>query len=65
MRLQLIAHLVAAEDAVTAIEYALMGALIAMAIVSTAALVGSKTLGLWQLVSRCVETAIGGAGRCT
>jgi Flp pilus assembly pilin Flp len=56
--------LVAVEDAVTTIEYALLGALIAIVILSAAALVGSKTLGLWDMVSKCVEAAASSVGSC-
>lgn len=63
MRAHLI-KLVASEDAVTAIEYALLGALIAVVILGAVTLVGSKTLGLWNLVSRCVEAAAGGGATC-
>lgn len=64
MRAHLITKLVASEDAVTAIEYALLGALIAVVILGAVTLVGSKTLGLWNLVSRCVEAAAGGGATC-
>ncbi|MGH8440221.1 MAG: Flp family type IVb pilin [Pseudomonas sp.] len=57
-------NLVAFEDAVTAIEYALLGALIAVVILGAVTLVGSKTLGLWDMVSRCVEAAAGGGATC-
>ncbi|WP_371132486.1 Flp family type IVb pilin [Polaromonas sp.] len=57
-------NLITSEEAVTAIEYALLGALIAVVIVSAVTLVGSKTLDLWGLVSRCVEAAASGVGSC-
>ena len=64
MKTHLLNDLLALEDAVTAIEYALLGALIAIVILSSVALVGSKTLGLWGMVSRCVEVAATGLGSC-
>ncbi len=64
MRVHLMNNLVAFEDAVTAIEYALLGALIAVVILGAVTLVGSKTLGLWDMVSRCVEAAAGGGATC-
>ena len=57
-------NLLVSEDAVTTIEYALLGALIAIVILSAVALVGSKTLGLWDMVSRCVEIAATSVGSC-
>ena len=57
-------NLLVSEDAVTTIEYALLGALIAIVILSAVALVGSKTLGLWGIVSRCVEAAATSVGSC-
>ncbi|UUZ70745.1 Flp family type IVb pilin [Polaromonas sp. P1(28)-8] len=57
-------NLITSEEAVTAIEYALLGALIAVVILGAVTLVGSKTLGLWDLVSSCVEAAAGGGATC-
>jgi len=65
MRTHPINDLVPLEDAVTTIEYALLGALIAIVILSAVALVGSKTFGLWDMVSRCVEAAAGGGATCS
>ena len=64
MRHQAIASLIASEHAVTAIEYALLGSLIAVVIVGAVGLVGTQTLALWSLVSDCVSFAISGAGSC-
>lgn len=64
MRSELIPGLISCEDAVTAIEYALLGALIAVVIVGSVGLVGSEILGLWQMVSRCVVAAAGGGATC-
>lgn len=47
-------------SAVTSIEYALLGALIAVVILGSVALVGIEALGLWQTVSTCVEAAAAG-----
>ena len=63
MRHQAIASLIASEHAVTAIEYALLGSLIAVVIVGAVGLVGTQTLALWSLVSNCVSLAISG-GSC-
>lgn len=57
-------NLLASEEAVTTIEYALLGALIAIVILSAVALVGSKTLGLWDVVSGCVKAAATSVGSC-
>jgi Flp pilus assembly pilin Flp len=64
MRLPHRGNLITSEEAVTAIEYALLGALIAVVILSAVTLVGSKTLGLWGVVSRCVEVAATSVGSC-
>ena len=64
MRVHLMNNVLAFEDAVTTIEYALLGALIAIVILSAVTLVGSKTLGLWDVVSRCVEAAVSSVGSC-
>lgn len=55
-----VSSFVSDESAVTSIEYALLGALIAVVILGSVALVGIETLGLWQTVSRCVEAAAAG-----
>lgn len=65
MRLHRLRNLVASEDAVTAIEYALLAALIAVVILGSVVLVGSETLGLYQLVSNCVEAAVADNGNCS
>lgn len=52
------------QDAVTSIEYALLGSLIAVVIVGAVGLVGTRTLVLWSLVSNCVVFATTGAGGC-
>lgn len=64
MRLTHRGNLITSEEAVTAIEYALLGALIAVVIVSAVGLVGNNTLGLWQLVASCVEFATTSVGSC-
>ncbi|MDO8768048.1 MAG: hypothetical protein Q7K57_04970 [Burkholderiaceae bacterium] len=52
------------QDAVTSIEYAFLGSLIAVVIVGAVGLVGTRTLALWSLVSNCVVFATTGAGSC-
>ena len=54
----------AGEDGVTAIEYALMGSLIAVVIVVAVAAVGTSTSGLFGMVASCVSFAISGALAC-
>ncbi|RJG03659.1 Flp family type IVb pilin [Noviherbaspirillum sedimenti] len=65
MRLHRLRNLVASEDAVTAIEYALLAALIAVVILGSVTLVGSRTLDLYQRVSNCVDFAVTGNGNCS
>lgn len=65
MRLHRLRNLVASEDAVTAIEYALLAALIAVVILGSVALVGSNTLDLYQKVLTCVEAAVAGNDPCS
>jgi pilus assembly protein Flp/PilA len=48
------------EAGVTAIEYALLGALIAMAIVTSAAALGVSLGGLYEMVARRVQDATAG-----
>jgi len=64
MRLKIIYSFIAREDGVTAIEYALLGALIVAVIVGAIALVGAKTSALWQGIADCVAKATTGAGSC-
>jgi len=57
-------ELVIHEDGITAIEYALLGALIVVVIVGSVALVGAKTFSMWNMVANCVSKATTGAGSC-
>ncbi len=59
-----ITNFLISEDAITAIEYAFLGALIAVVIVGSVGLVGSKTFGIWHLVSNCIDFATTGNGSC-
>ena len=52
--------LLADESGVTAIEYALIGALIAMAIVASAALLGQNVKALYDMVGGKVQDAVSG-----
>lgn len=52
------------QNAVTSIEYALIGSLITVVIVGAVGMLGTKTLALWSLVSNCVVFATTGAGSC-
>ena len=65
MRLHPVNKLLASEEAVTAIEYALLGALIAVVILGSVGLVGSKTFAFWQVISNCVAFATTGNGSCS
>lgn len=64
MQLHPLTHLVAYEDAVTSIEYALIASLIAVVIVGAIGLVGTRTLALWGFISNCVSFAVSGTGGC-
>ena len=64
MRHHPLANLVAGDEAVTAIEYALMGSLIAVVILGAVGLVGTNTLALFSLVSDCVSFAVSVAPIC-
>ena len=52
------------EDGVTAIEYALLSALIVAVIISAIAVLGESILALWGLVADCLNRSIGGSGTC-
>ena len=53
------------QDAVTSLEYALLGTLIALAIIVGVGLLGTNTAAMYNLVSNCVEFAISGNGICS
>ena len=65
MKLHPLTNLVSREEAVTSIEYALLGSLIAVVVVGSVGLVGTGTLTLWGLVSNCVIFVTTGAGSCS
>lgn len=48
------------ETGVTAIEYALLAALIAIVVVGSVTATGNSLLGLWTAVSDAVAAAVGG-----
>lgn len=52
------------QDAVTSIEYALIGSLIAVVIVVSVGLVGTNASTLYGTVADCVSFAASGAGSC-
>lgn len=58
MRLSSIDRLVDSQEAVTAIEYALLAGLIAVMIVGSVGLLGAKTLDFWNFVSERVAFAV-------
>lgn len=53
------------QEAVTSLEYALLGTLIAVAIVVGVGLLGTNTAAMFTLASNCVEFAISGNGICS
>lgn len=53
-----IAAFIREDDGVTAIEYALMAALIAMVIVGSVGSVGTQLSGLWNYVADAVDAAV-------
>jgi pilus assembly protein Flp/PilA len=59
-----IRRLLLEEEGVTSIEYALMGALIAVVCVVTITAVGNDLKGLYTLVCKEVSNAISGAPAC-
>lgn len=52
------------KDAVTSIEYALLGSLIAVVIVVSVAFVGQGAFGLWAVVKNCVTFSVANTGSC-
>jgi pilus assembly protein Flp/PilA len=52
------------QDAVSSIEYALIGSLIAVVIVGAVGLLGTNNAALFTLVSNCVAFAVSGTGSC-
>lgn len=55
----------AEQVAVSSIEYALIGSLIAVVIVGAVGVVGTRTLALFSLIANCVNSAISGSGSCS
>lgn len=53
------------DAAVSSIEYALIGSLIAVVIVGAVGTVGTRTLFLFNLAANCVTFAIAGTGSCS
>ena len=53
------------EDAITAIEYALLSSLIAVVILTSVVTVGNEALALLQRVSDCVVSAVSNNGNCS
>ena len=50
----------ASEQAIAAIEYALLSGLIALVILGSIKLVANETSGLWNVISNCVALAVVG-----
>lgn len=61
--MEMIKNFIQEEDGVTAIEYGLIAALIAVAIIVTVQAVGTDLKGVFGKVSTCLKTL--GAGTCT
>lgn len=59
-----IVDFLAEEDGVSAIEYGLIGSLIAVVIAVSVGVVGTNTAAMWTIVSNCVTFATTGAGSC-
>jgi len=59
-----IAGFIVREKGVTSIEYALIGALIAVVCVVSVTATGSNVNNLWTIVCNEVSTAISGAPAC-
>ena len=53
------------QDAVSSIEYALMGSLIAVVIVGAVGVLGANNLTLFNLIANCVTFAVSGVGSCS
>lgn len=63
MRPQIDSSLLASEQAVTSIEYALVAALIAMTVLGSVKLVGDRTEDIWALVAMRVSEAVASGNR--
>jgi pilus assembly protein Flp/PilA len=61
MIVQRLFHFLAAEDAATAAEYAVLLALILLVLISAVTSVGNSTSGLWQNDVNRITTASGGS----
>ena len=57
-------NFMAGEEAVSSIEYSLIGALIAVVIAASVGIVGNSTLALFGRVADCVSFAVSGTGIC-
>lgn len=64
MQLYSIVDFMTGEEGVSAIEYGLIGSLIAVVIAISVGLVGTNTAAMWTVVSNCVTFATTGAGSC-
>lgn len=50
-------RIVVEEDGVTVVEYAVMLALISLVLLTSVALVGDKTNGLWSCIQNCLTAS--------
>lgn len=53
------------QDAVSSIEYALIGSLIAVVIVGAVGVLGANNLAMYNLIANCVTFATSGTGSCS
>jgi Flp pilus assembly pilin Flp len=63
--MQLVKTIWLKQDAVTSIEYALFGSLIAVLIVGAVGALGTNLLTFFGLVANCVTFATTGVGSCS
>jgi pilus assembly protein Flp/PilA len=62
--MKMIKNFIQEEDGVTAIEYGLIAALIAVVIIVSVRLVGTNLTAVFNRVGGCLSNAIGGSGTC-
>lgn len=60
--MEMIKNFIQEEDGVTAIEYGLIAALIAVVIIASVQLVGTNLTAVFTKVANCLSNAIGTAG---
>ena len=63
--MQLVKAIWLKQDAVTSIEYALIGSLIAVVILGSVGTVGTNLSAFYTLTANCVTFAVTGTGSCS